>query len=540
MILEFDSILNMIAVLIHFFGFLPIIMYSEIHYKLPWFRGFLYKKQPEILFDMPKRIVGNQLPVLLMVKDSNRFPVHVEQFKFRVFKNGRAVKSESKRINKSLAQLFYHQLFTFDVTQFAGQDIRVDCTLVVEANNRYRDVKNHNLTRKFSSTFSVYVDTEKLTIPDDWKKGDMHVHSNYTEDQVEFGAPLPAYLKMGRALNLDFIGVLDHAYDFDDVPGTWNFKDENFTKWKNFKKEVEKLNDENDRFTIIPGYELSVDNGLGENVHMAVLNNNEIFQGAGDAMENYKAYASKLYYRNVLDKLEENSLAFAAHPNAPQKFLHRKILKRGQWNAHDFTDKLAGYQILNGNTGGEFYKGKAIWIQKLLSGKKISVFAGTDAHGNFNYNLAIKYPLLSMKQSENHIFGEFFTFLKSGIDQSPSNLTATAKKGASVISNGPFLNLEIRNENTIYSIGDRIDFLPEKIYISAASTDYFGRVDFIRLIVGNCKNKSENSLELRDIDKKEYDQSLGIKLSDGDSYIRAEIKTVKGKIALTNPIWINR
>ncbi|MCK4296427.1 MAG: hypothetical protein KAX28_07220, partial [Candidatus Marinimicrobia bacterium] len=62
----------------HFFTvtalLLPIFLYAEIHYHLPFFVGRLYKKQPEIIFDLPYRIQSDFLPVMLLMKDSDRYP----------------------------------------------------------------------------------------------------------------------------------------------------------------------------------------------------------------------------------------------------------------------------------------------------------------------------------------------------------------------------------------------------------------------------------------------------------------------------------
>ncbi len=536
MILNFDNCLDLVYLFFMMIGILPVFLYGEIHYRLSWFRGFLFKKEAEVLFDMPTRITAGTLPVMLMVKDSNKFPVHFERVEITVLRNGRQVKKEAIKFNKSLAQLFFSKIFPIDISDFANQKLQVRCEIFLQDGVRTRKITNHNLSGKYNPLFQVYYDEKEVPVASQWLRGDLHVHSNYTEDQVEFGAELSAYRVMGKARGLDFTGVVDHAYDLENVPGTWDFKDDNFTKWKNFKKEAGKLNAADDSFTLLPGYELSVDNGLGENVHLVVLNNQEIFAGNGDAMKKYKSYASEHYYRKILDELDDNALAYAAHPKTPQKFLHRKILKRGEWNSKDFVKELAGFQIINGRKGDGYKRGKKLWIRKILTGKRHHIYAGTDAHGNFNYNLAIKYPLLSMEMNDNHVFGEYFNYVKSepGVD----NIITNIRDGRIIVSDGPFLNLEIRQNQKVFGIGDEVDFLPGEISISGASNDFFGPIKFIRLIVGNCQSKREQSLELHDIDKYDYQRDLGIKLHDFDCYIRAELKTDKDKTALTNPIWL--
>ena len=536
MILNYDNCFDLIYLFLVMISVLPVFLYSEIHYRLPWLRGFLFKKEAEVLFDMPTRITTGTLPVMLMVKDSNKYPVHFERVVITVLRNERQVKKETIKFNNSLAQLFYSKIFQIDISDFANQQLEVRCEIFFQDGIKSRKITNHNLTKKYNPLFKVYYDDTAVTTDGQWLRGDLHVHSNYTEDQVEFGADLSTYRVMGKARGLDFIGVVDHAYDFENVPGTWDFKDDNFTKWKNFKKEVKKLNAEDEQFSLLPGYELSVDNGLGANVHMAVLNNDEIFAGNGDAMKKYKSYASEHYYRKLLDKMDDKALAYAAHPKASQKFLHRKILKRGEWNSKDFVKDLSGFQIINGDRGKGYEKGKKLWIQKILTGKKHQIYAGTDAHGNFNYNLSIKYPLFSMEMTDNHVFGIFFNYVKS--EPGVNNIIASIKAGKVVVSDGPFLNLEIRQDEKIFGLGDELEFLPHEISISGVSSSTFGRINFIRLIVGNCQTKKEQSLELHDINKYDYQRDLGIKLHSSDCYIRAELKTDKDKTALTNPIWL--
>ena len=537
MILNLNNFHELFWLLLPLTALIPVFQYCEIHYKLPWFRGFLFKKEPEIIFDLPTRVTGTKLPVMLMIKDSNKYPIHLENIEIQFWNKGVTIKKHQIKFNKSLAQLFFSEIFMIDINDQLNHKFVVRCIVNLRHSNGTKKIINHNLSKKFPTDFVVTSDNEAIDIPEKWLSGDLHIHSNYTEDQVEFGPELSNYIEIGKARGLNFVAAVDHSYDFDDVPGTFNFKDSNFTKWKNFKEEVKKLNSKTEDFTIIPGYELSVDNGLGENVHMAVLNNDEIFQGTGDSMENYKSYPSENYYRTVLDKLNKKAMAYAAHPNVSQKFLHRKILKRGEWNSKDFTDKLAGYQILNGKKSDEFEKGKKVWVEKLLSGKRINIFAGTDAHGNFNYNLSIKYPMLSMKKNDEHIFGEYISYIKSETND-VETIINSMKAGKIIVSEGPFVNLKIIGNNNTFGIGDEIDFLPETINISANTNSHFGNIECIRLIVGNCKDKHEQCLELHDINKKNYERDLGIKLNNHDCYIRAEMETAKRKIALTNPIWL--
>lgn len=113
--------------------------------------------------------------------------------------------------------------------------------------------------------------------------GDLHTHSNYTEDQIEFGAPLPETACCARALGLHFIAVTDHSYDMDNLPGDYTRNDPELRKWRQFRAEVAHLNRELDGFIILPGEEVSVGNQRRQNVHCLVLGSGDFYPGAGDS-----------------------------------------------------------------------------------------------------------------------------------------------------------------------------------------------------------------------------------------------------------------
>ena len=50
-----------------------------------------------------------------------------------------------------------------------------------------------------------------------------------------------------------------------------------------------------------------------------------------------------------------------------------------------------------------------IWIRLLLDGYHKFIYAGNDAHGNFNMYRQIKTPMLSLYEKKEQLFGEFRT-----------------------------------------------------------------------------------------------------------------------------------
>ena len=53
-----------------------IFLYTEIHHRFKYIGCKYYKKEPEIIVDIPHRIEPNQdIPLLVLDKDSHNFPI---------------------------------------------------------------------------------------------------------------------------------------------------------------------------------------------------------------------------------------------------------------------------------------------------------------------------------------------------------------------------------------------------------------------------------------------------------------------------------
>ena len=66
-------------------------------------------------------------------------------------------------------------------------------------------------------------------------------------------------------------------------------------------------------------------------------------------------------------------------------------------------NNMSGLQILNGDLDESFYIGIKQWINYLLNGYKKFIFAGNDAHGNFNKYRQINIPMFSIKESNKQM-----------------------------------------------------------------------------------------------------------------------------------------
>ena len=514
--------------LLSFVGYLclPVFLYAEMHYRLPFFKGALYQRQPEILFDLPYRTETGIIPILFLVKDAHWFRIRIHKLNIRI-----ALKSDNKvfrevpvRLNRFINQKWYHRLFEIDVSDCKDSWLSVDCYAYISIGKRQFVIRNDNYRTLSQKPFNIYVDSEPLPGKDGWLWGDLHTHSLFTEDQVEFGPPLSSFSSMGRALGISFCAITDHSYDLDDKTDSWTDNDSNLHKWKLFLKEIQNLNRTQSRFLLIPGEEVSVDNGFGRTVHMGVLNDPNFHIGTGDGMEKSMGKETEFHYARILDKLPESALAFAAHPFEKPPFSHRLLIHRGIWNRWDLHPRLNGLQILNGKPDSAFENGKKFWISQMSKGHCRNIFGGTDSHGNFNRFRQVNIPLLSMHEHQHQIFGNNLTAVKSTLNHGVDGLIKALKQSDVIISNGPFVSLSKKGN--------------DKIIVHAQSSGFFGELNELTIYRGDQNSRKEVEYFKLVFQKSEmtYTNEFQVKEFQKPFYIRAELTTQKEGFALTNPV----
>ena len=73
----------------HFAFFLPmVIMYAELHFRFKWSDSRYFRKEPEILSDLPIRIEpGNNIPILLIIKDAHIYPINLNKVNIKTYYN---------------------------------------------------------------------------------------------------------------------------------------------------------------------------------------------------------------------------------------------------------------------------------------------------------------------------------------------------------------------------------------------------------------------------------------------------------------------
>jgi len=529
----------------HFTFYLPmVIMYAELHFRFKWTNSRYFQKEPEILADLPIRIEpGHDIPILLIIKDAHLFPINLKNIKIIIIKNKSIIQSRTFIYNVNIDISWWDNTIKIDAAGIEGE-VEINVIFYYNINGISRKCNIHNYPLCNHNNLTTYV--SKYSYPNDGNAiyGDLHYHTNLTEDKVEFGAPLEATLIAAEALGLDFYCNTDHSYDLDDVPGSWTKTDPNLHKWNKSRSEINKINNDNAwKSFIIPSEELSLHNQHGRNVHALILNNSDFLPGQGDGAEQAFNFHADYNTKTVHDSLEENSLCIAAHPFSPVPFLQWLFVKRGKWLLKDILENnLSGLQIVNGDLGTGYQNGIKIWIRLLLDGYRKFIYAGNDAHGNFNMYRQIKIPMISLYEKKEQLFGEFRTGVFSN-NRSINSVISSMKNGNCFVTNGPFINLTFDNNGSIHGMGSVISSNLGSLKISIISTSEFGKVKDITLIRGIIKERKENPIfTILNYGDYKLEKCIDINIESA-CYFRCivELESISSKkiFALTNPIWLN-
>ncbi len=528
---------------IDFHSFLiPLFGYLEMHYRFPFFPYSRYfRKEPEIYSDAPHRVNPDEkLPISIIVKDADKYPIYLNSVSIKIKSHGSGEIDQNITINKSISERWFDQIFNIDVSTLSG-NITIWVTINILVNGKNRSIINHNVKTTGSFLLKSHIDHEMLPASNKYWWGDLHYHSNYTEDYVEFGATLSSTQSAAKALGLCFVAITDHSYDLDDKIGSWTDPDPKLEKWKLSRAEIKEVN-KADKPLLIPGEEVTVRNTKNNNIHLLVLNHPEYIPGSGDGAERFFHTRSEHTADDVLESLNSNAIAIAAHPFMFIPFLQRLLLKRSSWEQSDCDRKtLSGFQIVNGADMESIKNGVRIWSTMLLSGKRTFIYAGNDAHGNFNRFHQIRLPMWSTHTNYDQIFGQYRTGILQAVDLSIEQLIQQLKSGKCVVSNGPSINIYYSNNTSVYSLGDTIISNNINFNVECISSLLFGELDIFNVYQGIIGDQKEFSIFEKQWDTNSYSDTLEIpiKATDRDAYIRCELYSGNGKFCFTNPIWIS-
>ncbi|MFQ5584120.1 MAG: hypothetical protein ACE5GL_06775, partial [Calditrichia bacterium] len=384
------------------------VAYAEIHFKLAGFRGFLFKKEPEIIFDLPHRAdSGKTIPLFLFIKDAHHYPVRLSNIQISIRRVGA---SQNTGIEQECAEeinrKFYSKVIELPAAAFPeGGEYEVLATLIYTVDGKQKQLIQDNYRSISHEPFKIYVSADALPTLPGWYWGDLHSHSNFTEDQVEFGAPLKDMITCAKSIGLHFLAVTDHSFDLENN----YFSGEGTNHWEEFLSEAEATNGMTTNFVLLPGEEVSAGNRLKENVHCLVLGSRQFFPGDGDGAKNLLRNRPTMSLKELLQRNNSGDKAIiaAAHPLDIPPRSQRLILNRGFWQQEDLFDKSLDYwQILNGKIDRYFLEGLQLWKEALLDGFKIGIMAGNDSHGNFNCYRQIRTPLLKLNKHNKQLLGK--------------------------------------------------------------------------------------------------------------------------------------
>ncbi len=526
----------------------PIFLYAETHYRFRYFFSFLRKHEPEIIADAPHRLEPNSfLPILILVKDADLFPVKLERITLAIKINGSKI-FEKKLLDLQIEinQKLWWRVFEVPIKNISGN---IECDVIFELNHNNQKIFYHNDNYKTSShrPLKVYISSTQLPKFEHLYFGECHSHSNYTNDQVEFGSPIEASVKLCRSFGLSFFCVTDHSYDLDDDVDNYLINDPECIKWHQLQQEIDDLNSAYPHFPIIRGEEVTCRNFFNQNVHLLLLGNREFFAGKGDGAEQWLKTKSEHTIDEILNKKKLSTLAFAAHPCESVSFLQRLLLHRGKWHFPEIVNpKLSGIQFANGQLTHGYKKGYRQWINALLQGKRIFALAGNDAHGNFNRFRQIGIPFLKIREMEHQIFGK----MRTGVyvdSLSEDNILNAMRSGMSILTDGPVINLHvISSTQEISSIGGSYAGTNQNILLEIHSSTEYGSINSFKIFMGYIGLKEIELVSEKHFKSYEVVRNLSLKI-ERECYIRAEVWTSSldssdnhSHFCITNPIWFTK
>ena len=406
--------------------------YAETHFKfkLPW--SLLYKPWPEIIFDAPFQFVPGIEPYLwIVVRDADHFPTTIKSaeivLKART-QNAQALDLQLQDapqpdivICKDLNIEVNEQMkfIPLALGKIPAGLYEAHCKLTVEREGKSQTFERWNLPRLKHVPLRFKVLNEMPPIAPGYAAGEMHCHTHYSADHVEYGATPEVLQLAAKAVGLDFVNCTDHAYDFA-------FTQEDYTKeadspvprFQKLREEIAALpvKDENggDMPLMLAGEEVSAGNSKGENVHMTVLAPEGYLPGLGDCGRYWLENRPTRSIKQILNMTEAH--CFAAHPFQQMGMLEKFVFRRGYWKPEDLQLKnkhsIRGLQFWNGIRDEGFKLGREFWINELGKGNYLLPIGGNDAHGDLNSMTAVDLPLISLKHTRAHTFGNVRTVIK--------------------------------------------------------------------------------------------------------------------------------
>jgi hypothetical protein len=511
--------------------------YAEIHYKPLSFPCLLFKKQPEIVFDMPLRIgPGKPIPLFLIIKDANIFPVTIDKIEVNINYNGKLFKKAVFPYNSEIinSEIWWDCLNI--IPEHTGMLIIEPTIFYTCAGKKHSAIKDNYRGLSQRQLISVVAD-KPLPGVKGWYGGDIHCHSFYTNDQVEFGAPLEVTAFAAFCMGLDWISATDHSYDLDNQEGNYSKSDPGFFKWFMMREKSRMLGNS---IAVIPGEEVTCMSKNGSNCHLLSIDSEKFIPGSGDSGEKgFNKKSEKSIGEAVNICIEWGGLPCAAHPLEYVPLLERIILGRGKWTERDFNNPgLQSIQFYNGCRDSGFNDGMNLWIRMLLNGRRLYAFGGNDSHGDFNSVRKMGIPFITITESHENVLGRVRTIVRAE-SGTAGHIVEGLKKGEAVVTDGPFIDLRAYCGSDIVHPGGEVVFEKTFLETDFVSSEEFGALSVMKILGGVKNDKKEKLLFIEHPKEKIYSFSIKNNIDcKGLLYIRAECRTDAGGFCFTNPVWV--
>jgi len=507
----------------------PIFLYAETHFRFfPGFPSLLFKREPEIVFDLPYRCdPGKDLPIFLIVNDIKRFPVDVTSVSVVVSqKDSTPILFEFENTGKfQLAHSMSAQsrVFCFWIkrSSLPHGNVFVNCKASISNGRRCWIVINDNFISSSKLPFSCMVAEHTLPGSESCAFGDLHVHSQYSQSHVEFGPPIAAIDTISDTCGLDFFAITDHSYDLCCKLSDYLQIDNNLERWKFLTNDLKKSY--NLKSIIILGEEITTINSQKQAVHLCAIGLTDFIPGSTDGARNKKLETLEIteVVRRVHD---QGGLAMAAHPGSRFGFLQQIFLRRGNWMQADLGNDLDAIQAINNGFGTSWNTAKQLWIKELLKGRRLPIVAGNDAHGDFNRYRYVSVPFLRVSES----FSRYLSYCRTGIYKKATSIKDVMnaiRAGETFVTNGPFLSITyLKSDINIANQPRTIPLGCNAVTVSAVSSSEFGMPRTIRLFGGKVETGREVVI-FSDSYNGKYNQTINISLESTSSlrYLRAEV-----------------
>jgi hypothetical protein len=297
--------------------------------------------------------------------------------------------------------------------------------------------------------------------------------------------------------------------------------------------------------TLVPGEEVSCLNSNGNVIHLCCLGIKNFIFGSADGVR--KKPLSTLKLQEVIQNIHrQGGLAVAAHPGSKFGILQRVILNRGSWLEKDIANQIDAVQAVNNGFDKSWKKAKSLWIKELLKGRKLSLVAGNDSHGDFNRYRYISVPFFLIAEN----FNRYLSCCKTGIYRKTNNkdeIISDIRHGKTFVTNGPFICLSCSESIDNNAISDiTLSPVPEDIIAIIKSSFEFGRPYLLQVFFGKYSDKKESIVFSKAYKENTFSICTPITIKNIKSYspgyIRAELtcRTENGNFtfAATSPCYL--